>query len=312
VIRRHWRQTEGNQDQANEGLTCAEGLLENGVMISMFARVGAVLLLVACVCSAADTVQQLSDDFFGKRATSAVASNVTAAEALRLQEQFVARLVTKLGGPIGYKVGLVTKEAQERSGVTNPIRGVLLQGMLLPNRAEVAADYGVNPLVEADLIVSVRDRSINSAATPLDVARGLKEVIAFIELPDSLIATNQKVTGNLLTAVNVGARLGVQGERLPIKATAEFVEALEKMTITLSDGSGREQGKATGGLILGNPLNAVLWLIEDLRKNGKQLQPGDLISLGSVKAVAPQPGQTYTVRYDGLPGGPISVSVKMK
>jgi len=281
-------------------------------MISMWARVGVVLLLVGRVCSSADTVQQLADDFFGKRATSAVASNVTAAEALRLQEQFVARLTTRLGGPIGYKVGLVTKEAQQKSGVTSPIRGVLLQRMLLPNHSQVAADYGVNPLVEADLIVSVRDRSINSAATPLDVARGLKEVIAFIELPDSLIATNQKVTGNLLTAVNVGARLGVQGERLPIKATPEFVEALGKMTITLSDGSGQEHGRETGSMILGHPLNAVLWLVEDLRKSGKELQPGDLISLGSVKAVPPQPGQTYTVKYDGLPGGPISVSVKMK
>lgn len=288
------------------------GLLENEGMISMWVRVAGALLLVGSVCSAADTVQQLTDDFFGKRASSAVASDVSAAEALRLQEQFVARLTTKLGGPIGYKVGLVTKEAQQKSGVTNPIRGVLLQRMLLPNRAEVAADYGVNPLVEADLIVSVRDRAINNAATPLDAARGLKEIIAFIELPDSLIATNQKVTGNLLTAVNVGARLGVQGERLPIKATPEFVEALAKMTITLSDGSGQEHGKATGSMILGNPLNAVLWLIEDLRRNGKQLQAGDLISLGSVKAVPPQPGQTYTVRYDGLPGGPISVSVKMK
>jgi 2-keto-4-pentenoate hydratase len=281
-------------------------------MISMWARVGVVLLLTGRVCSSADTVQQLADDFFGKRATSAVASNVTAAEALRLQEQFVARLTTRLGGPIGYKVGLVTKEAQQRSGVTSPIRGVLLQRMLLPNHSQVAVDYGVNPLVEADLIVSVRERSINSAATPLDVARSLKEVIAFIELPDSLIATNQKVTGNLLTAVNVGARLGVQGERLPIKATPEFVEALGKMTITLSDGSGQEHGRETGSMILGHPLNAVLWLIEDLRKSGKELQPGDLISLGSVKAVPPQPGQTYTVKYDGLPGGPISVSVKMK
>ncbi len=281
-------------------------------MLSIILRAGCALLLAGAVCSAADAVQRLTDDFFEKRPSSAVASEVSTAEALRLQEKFVARLTTKLGGPIGYKVGLVTKEAQRKSGVTNPIRGVLLQRMLLPNRAEVAADYGVNPLVEADLIVTVRDRAINHAATPLDAARSLKEVIAFIELPDSLIATNQKVTGNLLTAVNVGARLGVQGERLPIKATPEFVEALEKMTITLSDGSGQEYGKATGSMILGNPLNAVLWLVEDLRKHGKKLQPGDLISLGSVKAVPPQPGQTYTVRYDGLPGGPISVSVKIK
>ena len=281
-------------------------------MISIAGRFGAALLLTACAALAADPVQQLTDDFFAKRPTSAIASDISSAQALQFQEQFVARLTTKLGGPIGYKVGLVTKEAQKKSGVTAPIRGVLLQRMLLPNRAEVSADYGVSPLVEADLIVTVRDRSISNAATLLDVARSLKEVIAFIELPDSIIATNIQVTGNLLTAVNVGARLGVQGERLPVRATPEFVEALETMTITLIDDTGKEYGKATGATILENPLNAVLWLIEDLRKSGKELQPGDLISLGSVRAVTPQPGQAYTVRYDGLPGGPISVSVKVK
>lgn len=269
----------------------------------------ALLVAWPALCSAADPVRQLTEDYFARRPTTAVSSDITMADALRIQERFVESLGSKVGKPVGYKVGLVTKEAQEKSGVTSPIRGVLLEKMILRDHAEVAMNYGVRPLIEADLAVVVRDRSINNAASPLDVLRSLKEVVAFIELPD-VIAANQRVTGPLLTAINVGARYGVVGQRVPVRATPDFVQALEKMQINLVDGTGREQGRANGAMILEHPLNAVLWLIEDLKKEGKELRPGDLLSLGSVKAITPEPGQTYTVKYEGLPGGPISVSVK--
>jgi 2-keto-4-pentenoate hydratase len=275
-----------------------------------------VVSLFLCLCAlpalAADPVERLAEDYFARRPTTAIGSDISMSDALRIQERFVEQLVPKLGRPVGYKVGLVTKEAQEKSGVTSPIRGVLLEKMILADHAELQVDYGVRPLIEADLVVVVRDRSINNAATPLDVLRSLKEIVAFIELPDGLVGTGQPITGPLLTAVNVGARYGVLGQRVPAKATPAFVEALEKMQITLVDGQGKEHGRATGGMILENPLHAVLWLIEDLRSQGKQLKPGDLLSLGSVKAISPSPGQTYTVKYDGLPGGPISVSVRFR
>jgi 2-keto-4-pentenoate hydratase len=279
-------------------------------MLSFKARFVCLLASPALCLAAADPVQQLAEDYLARRPSNAISSDTTMPDALRIQGQFVSALAEKFGKPVGYKVGLVTKEAQEKSGVTSPIRGVLLEKMMLRDHAEVAVDFGAKPLVEADLVVVVGDRDINNAATQLDVLRNLKEVVAFIELPDSGIAANQRVTGPLLTAVNVGARYGVLGQRVPVKATPEFAEALEKMQINLVDGTGKEQGRATGATILEHPVNAILWLIEDLSKEGKELRPGDLISLGSVKAITPEPGQTYTVKYEGLPGGPISVSVK--
>lgn len=280
-------------------------------MLSLQARCLCLWLLVLPLAAlASDPVRQLTEDYVARRPSSALSSDIPMADALRAQERFVAELAPKLGKPVGYKVGLVTKEAQEKSGVTSPIRGVLLEKMILRDHAEVAINFGAGPLVEADLAVVVRDGSINNAATQLDVLRSLKEIVAFIELPDSMITANPRVTGPLLIASNVGARYGVLGQRTPVKATPAFVEALEKMQINLVDGTGKEQGRATGATILENPLNAVLWLIEDLKKEGKELRAGDVLSLGSVKAITPEPGQTYTVKYEGLPGGPISVSVK--
>jgi 2-keto-4-pentenoate hydratase len=117
----------------------------------------------------------------------------------------------------------------------------------------------------------------------------------------------------MLTAANVGARLGVLGQRTPVKANRKFADALAAMRISLSDETGEVLGKAQGLVILDHPLNAVLWLVEELNQAGITLKPGDMLSLGSVMMMTPAPvGKAITVRYEGLPGDPIKVSVRFK
>jgi 2-keto-4-pentenoate hydratase len=231
-------------------------------------------------------------------------------EARRTQKDFVAQLTPKLGPRVGFKVGLTSKAVQESLGASTPVRGVLLRDMMLKNGAKVSAKFGARPIWEPDLIVIVKDAGINDAKTQLDVAKHLSEVVAFIELPDRIVAEAEKVDGNLITAINSSARLGVLGQRVRIEPAAKFLAALEKMSVTATDQNGAELAKATGDALLGHPLNPVLWLIEDLKATGEKLKAGDLISLGSfARPVPPQAGQSVTVRYDGLPGGPLKVSV---
>ncbi|MEW6157034.1 MAG: hypothetical protein AB1813_06350 [Verrucomicrobiota bacterium] len=255
-------------------------------------------------------IHQLADDFFARRPSQAIAPQLTLEEGIEAQKQFVAALVPRLGPVVGYKVGLVTKEAQERLGLSSPIRGKLLEKMVLPNSAKVSARFGVRPICEADLLVVVRDEGIHAARTPLEVAQHLKELVAFIELPDMVLATNPPVNGAMLTAANVGARLGVIGQRRAFQPTPEFVEALAAMNVTITNQAGADLGRAKGNAILGQPLNAVLWLLRDLTISGEKLKPGDLLSLGSLKAVPVQAGQKMTVTYEGLPGGPLAATVE--
>ena len=228
-----------------------------------------------------------------------------------MQKDSSRSFTPKLGPRVGFKVGLTSKAVQESVGASTPVRGVLLRDMMLKDDAKVSAKFGARPIWEPDLIVVVKDAGINAAKTSLDVARHLSEVVAFIELPDRIVTETEKVDGNLITAINASARLGVLGQRVKIQATQEFLTALEKMTVTATDQNGAELAKAKGDALLGHPLNPVLWLIEDLAATGEKLKAGDLISLGSfARPQPPQAGQTVTVRYDGLPGGPLRASVQ--
>ncbi len=260
----------------------------------------------------AQFIEQMAEDYFAQREVKAFNKSLSMPEALVAQRSFVRRLESRLGNPVGYKVGLVTREMQGRFGVEAPVRGILLEKMLLPNRSEIAPGFAVRPLLEADLIVVVNDRGINKAQSIIEIAEHLKDIVAFIELPDSFLPTNPPPSGAMLTAANVGARLGVLGNRLAVRPTSEFIKALSEMKVTISDGTGTELGRGQGKVILDHPLNAVLWLMEELHRSGERLKAGDLISLGSIKAIPAPAGKTITVRYEGLPGAPLEATVHLR
>jgi 2-keto-4-pentenoate hydratase len=274
-----------------------------------------VLLVTALTASApAQTdpaVQQLTDDYFAKRPSQSFHAGMSINAARKAQQGFIAQLTPKFGPIVGYKVGLTSKAVQEAMGANSPVRGALMRDMLLKDGATVSAKFGARPIWEPDLIVTVKDARINQAKTTLEVAQHLNELVAFIELPDRIVAESEKMDGPLITAINTSARLGVLGQRVKVQATPEFLAALEKMSVIATDQTGAELAKAKGDALLGHPLNPVLWLIQDLAATGEKLKPGDVISLGSfAKPEAPKAGSTVTVRYEGLPGGTLKASVK--
>src|SRR5688500_12394172 len=100
------------------------------------------------------------------------------------RRRLVERLEASDNRIVGYKAGLTSREVQERFGVASPVRGVLLEKMLLPDGTEVPHDFGARPMFEADLLVIVKNDAIHQAKTHLDVLRALSQVAPFIELPD--------------------------------------------------------------------------------------------------------------------------------
>jgi 2-keto-4-pentenoate hydratase len=228
------------------------------------------------------------------------------ADAACLRDRLVRALQPTLGKVVGYKAGLTNKAMQQRFGHDAPVRGVLLEKMLQPQTREaLPAAYGARPVIEADLLVEVKDESINAARTHLDVLNALSRIFPFVELADLGIAEGEPVTAAKIVAINVGARGGVSGEPLAVEATQAFADALRDMRVIMSDETGKELANSPGAAILEHPLNAVLWLVHDLRKDGIRLKAGDVLSLGSFSPLlVPQPGTGYVVRYRGLHGDP--------
>jgi 2-keto-4-pentenoate hydratase len=259
------------------------------------------------LCPADADLEAFLADWLARRPARALATE-SMAGARCAQTRLVNRLAATLGPPVGYKVALTSEAVQQRFKVSEPVRGVLLAGMLLDDGAIVEAGYGARPVYEADLLVVVADESINTATTPAEVLANLSVVIPFIELADLALAKGEPLDARTITAMNAGARRGVLGAPLEADRSEAFLRALAEMSVTVTDGSGAEKARAKGSAILGHPLNSVLWLLRD----GARLKVGDKISLGSIGPLLPvEAGLAVTVTYAGLPGDP-GVSVRFK
>lgn len=266
---------------------------------------------VAAACLDAPAISALADAFRNERPVRGLPAAMSFEDAACTRDRLVAELGRRgLGAVVGYKAGLTSAAAQKRFGHDRPVRGVILARMLVPAGGVPVDITGARPLLEADLLVEVRDPAIADARTHLDVLRGLSVVMPFIELPDLVFAEGETITGPAIVAINVGARGGLFGKRIPVEATQAFADRLAGMQVTVTDvgetGTGaRELIRAPGTAVLGHPLDAALWLLRDLAASGVSVRAGDVLSLGSFGApVTPQPGQRLAVRYEGLPGDP--------
>lgn len=234
-------------------------------------------------------------------------------DAMCAQGLYVEALSGTLGPRSGMKVGATSAPAQEMLGLDGPVRGLFLEQMLVPSGETYPADFGARPLVEADLLLRVKDEGINDATTALEAAKHLDAVIPFIELPDLAYAEDVTLTGNLLVAANAGARAGVMGPPIRFQATEVFLKALRNMQVIMTDSSGKQLADTRGSALMGDPMAVLLWLLDDLRKTDDRLAAGDVISLGSLsRPVLPESGQTVTVTYIGISDRPQTVRVSFE
>lgn len=264
------------------------------------------------VCPSHERVNTILRFLDAREPVRGLPTNLSMKDAECGRRRMLERMEASYNRVVGYKAGLTSKAVQERFGASGPVRGVLLEKMLLEEGTDVPADFGARPVFEPDLMVVVRDASIHKARTHLEVLRALSLVVPFIELPDLVVAEGEKLSASLIVSLNVGARLGVVGKGIPAQATPGFAAALAAMRVVMTDQKGKELASAKGAAILDHPLNAVLWLVQDLERSGIRLKPGDRLSLGSfTPPMRPVPGMNVTVRYEGLPGNP-AVSVRFK
>jgi 2-oxo-hept-3-ene-1,7-dioate hydratase len=270
------------------------------------ALVAIVPITAGAACATDEEVAAFVESHASKTPAKALGAGGTMEDALCTQAKVRAGLEQRLGPVIGYKAGLTSPAGQERFGVSEPVMGVLYRDMMLEDGASVPAEFGARPVFEADLILVVGDAAINDAKTPEEAIRHISEVRPFIELPDLMYAEGEPITGETLTAMGVGARLGVLGDSIPVEDPEAMLAALGEMTVRVTNAKSEVLAEAPGSSVLGNPVNSVLWLTS----KGVEFEPGDMISVGSIGPLMPpeKAEGKATVTYDGLAGSP-TVSV---
>jgi 2-keto-4-pentenoate hydratase len=227
-----------------------------------------------------EELRQMADDFVNFRMMQGFDHEMSLAEAYLWQDEMVKIMEPTMGGVVGYKTGGHDPGPGFATFPPGGIRAYILEGMMRADGTAIKVEDSKVGFLEADFAFRVGDASINQAETDLEILAGLDAIIPFAEVPDPYYNPDTRSINGTIVA-NMGTRMSFTGEPVLLEATDEWIERINNFTFAVLDEHDTviQEGKMDGWY---EPLTVVRWIRDQLRESGKELMPGQLLSLGNV------------------------------
>ena len=202
----------------------------------------------------------------------------------------------------GRKLGVTAAGGMKMFGISEPVHGVLFGTGALPNGGAVAiGGQTLQPKLETEMGFIMGQDIDTIPASPDALAEAVEAAVPCYEIAGSRIDGWPKGIEDLV-ADSCGFCAYVIGEG---RAKPSALD-LASIQISIAK-NGEHHGDGTGAECMGNPLNALMWLVEKLVDKGEGLKAGDLVLTGALGGMIPvEAGQSWTSTFDGL--GSVSVS----
>jgi 2-oxo-3-hexenedioate decarboxylase/2-keto-4-pentenoate hydratase len=181
---------------------------------------------------------------------------------------------------VGHKIGLTSKPMQDLLGVDEPDYGYVLDDMLLPDGATVAASKFCAPRVEPEVAFLLREPLRGPGVTVDDVRAATEAVAPALEIVDSRIA-DWKLTLPDTVADNASSGAVVLGEWVRDSDGLDLASARASLSL-----NGTEIDSGLGSAVMGDPAAAVAWLANAVAGYGTEILPGQFVMSGSFTSAA--------------------------
>ena len=206
--------------------------------------------------------------------------------------------------PVGWKVGASNENAMKRFGFSEPFYGRLLDGCMHQSPAALGADMFSRRGLETEFAFRLTS-DLPAYAAPFDraaVVAAASELIPAIEIIDSRFSAWPEVSPFSFIADNGTHGRFVMGQ--PHSDWSGHDLAGQAARISVND---QLINEGHGSDVLGDPVNALVWLANRLPTDGKYLKAGDVITTGTAAGVAwCYAGDTATADFG--PFGSVAVS----
>jgi len=182
---------------------------------------------------------------------------------------------------IGYKIGITSKPIQQRFGVSQPDFGHLFASMNVPDEGEINLNTLIQAKVEGEIALVLGKDLRGPDVTAVDALNAVDYALTAMEIIDSRIE-DWKITVEDTIADNGSSALFVLSEnKVPMRGLnlAELGMAFSRNGEVILTGS--------GAAVMGNPINSLVFLANELGRHDKGLLAGEVVLAGSLSGVAP-------------------------
>lgn len=220
-------------------------------------------------------------------ALTATHPEITLHDAYEIQSINLARRMTKRGlfgdraRHVGRKVGITSRAVQTWLNVNEPDYGGLLCDMAVPDGGKAAISKLLQPRVEGEVAFVLKKALFGPGVTVAQVVAATDFVIPAIEIIDSRVS-DWKIKIEDTVADNASSGMFVLGSRPMSLSSID----LRTIGMTLRK-NGEVVSTGAGAACLGNPVNAVVWLVNKLGEHGISLAPGEVVLSGALGPVSP-------------------------
>ncbi len=222
--------------------------------------------------------------------------------AYRIQQINIDYKIKQGQQEVGKKIGLTSEKVQQQLGVNQPDFGILLNEMQVKNKGEISFTELMQPKAEAEIAFILKEDLTQEKISLEDVISAIDYACPAIEIVGSRIENwNIQITDTI--ADNASASHFVLGEE---KIKIENIDLENcKMQLFAND---EKTSEGSGKDCLGNPLNAVLWLAQQMKTLGNSLKKGEIILSGALGPMIPlSKGDFIKTKIEDL--GEVSFSV---
>lgn len=198
------------------------------------------------------------------------------AAGYKIQDELVQGLCTAHDSKrIGYKVALTSSMAQTLVGYPAPVFGQILAHSSVRGGSVLPADRFTTRIVETEFSFRFARDVPQGVYTRESILPFVGVLIPSIELVDHRFAALDRMNAPVLAADNAIHGGWVEG---PSQADWQHVD-LGAHAVSLRV-NGAEILSGAGDRVLGNPLEVLAWLANELPKHGLSLCAGDYVTTG--------------------------------
>lgn len=229
--------------------------------------------------------------------------NISAADAYAVQLAQIHQKINAGAKIKGLKIGLTSKAMQEMLNVYTPDYGFILDTMLYDESDALSPESFIQPKVEFE-IAFVFDKELKGPnITVQDVIDATAYVVPAVEIIDSRIA-DWNIKFEDTVADNGSSAGAILGEK---HTSLKDIKDITNIPMIVKR-NGEFLDESTSAAVLGNPLNAVVWLVNEVSEYGISIEPGMFVLSGALsKAVPFEAGDKFEADFSVL--GKVSVNI---
>lgn len=226
----------------------------------------------------------------------------TSEEGYLIQDLVIEKSLLNSEELKGYKIGLTTKETQRMYNTEKPFYGTLTSSNIISSEVFQLDDLFAPFVIEMELMFILKE-DLPFMATEQDILKNTL-IAPGLEIPDGRYVnwTKNMDLPSIIADVGAAGRV-VVGEPVSYSSISDL---LKMKAILYWEGEKLEEGY--GEVVLGNPINTMVWLSKELSMQGKTLKKGMIVSSGTMIMPKPVKRGKYLADFHGI--GSVSVVVE--